>query len=371
MATSTKSEKKFLPKFSLPFSSFFSRWGEKSYLSLDIGSSSVKLLEVQGEGSAMRILHADIAPLPADAVQNNMVQDSEAVAQAIRRLVKAHRIKATDVITAIPGPAVIIKRATFPAQNPQELHETIFFEAGNFIPESLDNVNLDYQVFDRGSEADDIDVLLVAVSKDVIKSFLAPISAAGLSPIIVDVDYFAVENMFELNHTSLPEETVALINIGARYSSINIMKAGRSAFTGDIHFAGRQFTEMLAQGLELTDEQAEEVKIAGGTQELEKSKVERILASAAGQFFDEVQGTFSFFSTDPDDHISSIYLSGGSAQLPGLATAMTDHLQIPVTIVDPFRSLTISPQADDEFIRHNAAALAVSVGLASRRLGDQ
>ena len=371
MAYLEKSGRKFRPKSFSLFPSLFSRWGEKSYLSLDIGSSSVKLLEVRGDGNALRILHADIAPLPADAVQSNMVQDSESVTQAIRMLLEEHKIKATEVITAVPGPAVIIKRATFPAQDPQELHETILFEAGNFIPESLDNVNLDYQMFDHNSEADHVDVLLVAVRKDVIKSFLTPISDAGLAPIIVDVDYFALENMFELNHTPAPEETIALINIGARYSSINIMKTGRSTFTGDIPFGGRQFTESLAQELGLTDEQAEDVKITGRTEGRYKEEVERILAITSGQFFDEIQRAFSFFWTDPGDHISSIYLSGGSAQVPGLASAMSERLQIPVEIADPFRLLTISRQADTEFIRQHASTLAVSAGLATRRPGDK
>src|SRR5262245_24333480 len=371
MAASTKLGGKFRQRSSFPFPSLFSRWGEKSYLSLDIGSSSVKLLQVQGEGNAMRILHADIAPLPANAVQNNLVQDSEAVAYAIRMLLDEHKIKTTEVITAVPSPAVIIKRATFPAQEPQELHETIFFEAGNFIPESLDNVNLDYQLFDHRAEADHVDVLLVAVRKDVIKSFLTPIRETGLSPIIVDVDYFALENMFELNHTPTPEETIALVNIGARYSSINIMKAGRSAFTGDIPFGGRQFTEMLMQELGLTDERAEDVKITGNTRELERREADRVLAITSEQFFDEIQRAFSFFWTDPGEHINSIYLCGGSAQLPGLASAMSERLQVPVEMADPFRLLTISRQADNEFIRQHASALAVSVGLATRRPGDK
>jgi type IV pilus assembly protein PilM len=371
MAYLSQSGREFRPKSFSPFSFLLPRWREKSYLSLDIGSSSVKLLEVRGDGNALRILHADIAPLPANAVQSNMVQDSESVTQAIRTLVEEHKIKATEVITAVPGPAVIIKRATFPAQDPQELHETILFEAGNFIPESLDNVNLDYQVFDRESETDNVDVLLVAVRKDVIKSFLTPISGAGLAPIIVDVDYFALENMFELNHAPALEETVALINIGARYSSINIMKARRSTFTGDIPFGGRQFTEILAQELGLTDEQAEAVKITGRTEGRQKEEAERAIAVASGQFFDEIQRAFSFFWTDPGDHISSIYLSGGSAQVPGLAPAMSERLQVPVEIADPFRLLTISRQADTEFIRQNAATLAVSVGLATRRPGDK
>ena len=371
MAASTKSSGKFFQNLFSPLSSLLPQWGDKSYLSLDIGSSSVKMLEVRGEGSDMRVLNAGIAPLPANAVQSNMVQDSESITRAIRTLLEEYRVKATEVITAVPGPAVIIKRANFPAQDSQELHETILFEAGNFIPESLDNVNLDYQMFDPASDADNVDVLLVAVRKDVIKSFLTPINDAGLTPVIVDVDYFALENMFEFNHPSAPEETVALINIGARYSSINIMKGGRSAFTGDVPFGGRQFTDMLAQELGLTEDQAETVKVTGRAEGRQREEAARAIAIASGQLFDEIQRAFSFFWTDPGDHISSIYLSGGAAQIAGLASAMSERLQVPVEVPDPFRRLTISRQANGEFIRQNASTLAVSVGLATRRPGDK
>jgi hypothetical protein len=185
---------------------------EQSYLSLDIGSSSVKMLEVQDSSEALRVLNAGIAPLPANAIQGNIIQDLESVTQAIRSLLAAQKIKTSSVIASVPGPAVIIKRATFPVQNPNELEQTIFFEAGNFIPESLENVNLDYQILDTDQGANELDVLLVAVRKDVINSYVTAISNAGLSPLIVDVDYFALENMFELNYAPEPEEVAALIN---------------------------------------------------------------------------------------------------------------------------------------------------------------
>lgn len=346
--------------------------GEKNYLSLDIGSSSVKMLEVRGNGSAMRILNAGIAPLPFNAIQGNVVQDVASVTQAIRTLLDAQRIKATEVIAAVPGPAVIIKRATFPMQDPAELEETILFEAGNFIPESLDNVNLDYQTLDFDPSATDVDVLLVAVRKDVINGYVAAISDAGLVPVVVDVDYFALENMFEANYTLEPEEVVALINIGARYSSINIMKGERSAFTGDVPVGGRHFTDMLAQELGISYEQAETLKLTGPTEESAREKVQSIIATASEQLLDEIQRALSFFWTgSADEHVSTVYLSGGSAQLPGLAPALSERLQIPVEVSDPFRLLTMGRHADEHFIRQHASALAVSVGLATRRPGDK
>lgn len=329
------------------------------------------MLEVCGEGSTLQVLNAGIVPLPADAIHSNIVQDSESIIAAIHTLIEENRVKATEVITAVPGPAVIIKRANFPTQDIQELRETILSEAGNFIPESLENVNLDYQIFDRGDDSGIVDVLLVAVRKDVLESFLAPISAAGLSPIIVDVDYFALENMFELNQMPNVMNTVALIDIGARYSAINIIKDGYSVFTGDVPLGGRNFTDIVAEELGLTESQAETLKITGKGDSRQRAEVEHALAVASGQLFDEIQRSFSFFWTDPGDQIGSIYLSGGTARIPGLDLAMSKHLQVPVEVVDPFLSVTINRHANEEFIRQHAASLAVSVGLATRRPGDQ
>lgn len=345
---------------------------EKSYLSLDIGSSSVKMLEVRGGPDALKIVNAGIAQLPANAIQGNVVQDTESVARTIRQLVTSQKVRASEVIAAIPGPAVIIKRATFPIQNPGELEETILFEAGNFIPESLENVNLDYQILDSAQETNEVDVLLVAVRKDVINSYVSAISGAGLLPVVVDIDYFALENMFELNYAPEPEEIVALINIGARYSSINIMKGGRSAFTGDVPVGGRQFTETLAQTLGVSYEEAEDLKIFGDEEETKRKEAEHIISVAADQLLDEVQRALSFFWTgSAEEQIHAAYLSGGSAHLPGLMDAMSERLQIPVMFSDPFRALSIGRQADEQFLREHASALAVSVGLATRRPGDK
>ncbi|TMA58272.1 MAG: type IV pilus assembly protein PilM [Deltaproteobacteria bacterium] len=354
---------RFLSKGLSPLFSFLPR-GDKNYLSLDIGSSSIKMLEVRGSGSAMRILNAGIAPLPPNAVQGNVVQDSGSVSQAIRALLERQGVKTTEVVAAVPGPAVIIKRATFPVQDPKDLEETILFEAGNFIPESLDNVNLDYQVLDPDPAATD-DVLLVAVRKDVLNGYVTAISEGGLIPVVVDVDYFALENMFEANYTPGPEEVVALINIGARYSSINIMKGKRSMFTGDVPVGGRQCTDLLARELGLDYDKAEE----GGS---EGAAFEKIITAASEQLLDEVQRALSFFWVgSAEEQVSTVYLSGGSAQLPGLAQAMSKRLQIPVEVSNPFRQLTISRHADEQFIQQHASALAVSVGLATRRPGDK
>ena len=160
-----------------------------------------------------------------------MVYEPAAVAEVLRALVESKQMRARKVITAIPGPAVIIKRMTLPAQSGEQIENTILFEAGNFIPEDLENVNLDYQITDYLEEGKRMEVLLVAAKRDIVSSYTDTVRAAGLIPAVVDVDYFALENMYELNYDPQPDQVIALVNIGARYSSINILKGGRS----DVH----------------------------------------------------------------------------------------------------------------------------------------
>jgi type IV pilus assembly protein PilM len=353
-----------------PLTSLLS-FGDKSYLTLDIGSSSIKMLEVKGKGNSLRILNAGIVPLASHAIQGNIVQNSTIVSEAIRTLVEDYELKATNVLTVVPGPSVIIKRANFPAQDLKELRETILFEAGNFIPESLDNVNLDYQIIDSGSATDSVEVLLVAVRKDVINSYISAIEEAGLVPVVADVDYFALENMFEANYSPTPDETIALINIGAHYSLVNVMKGNRSAFTGDVPFGGRHFTETLAEGLSISEEEAEEAKINGALDGHRNQDIEKIISSASDHLLDEIQHTLSFFGTGAaEEQITSIYLSGGTAQLPGLASTMSQRLNVPVEISDPFRSIRVRGR-HEEFIRTHASSFAISTGLAARRPGDR
>lgn len=345
---------------------------DKGYLSLDIGSSSIKMVEVRGQGSRLKITNAGLIPLHADAVQNHCVQDIGQVSQAIRLLVEEHGVRTQEAVAAVPGPAVIIKPVSLPAQEPAALAETILFEAGNFIPESLDNVNLDYQVLGRDPATDTIDVLLVAVRKDIINSYLTAIREAGLIPAIMDVDYFAIENMFEANYSPDPGEVVALINIGAGYSSLTIMQGGRSSFTGDVSIGGEQFTHLLAQEFGIKRDQAEEAKISGFLEGYDKADIDRALSVTSEQLLDEIQRSLSFFWTaSTQEQIGAVYLSGGTARLPGLAATIGARLRVPVEIVNPFRSFNMGPQVDTEFLAQHAPSLAVSVGLATRRLGDK
>jgi type IV pilus assembly protein PilM len=346
--------------------------GDEPYLSVDIGSSTIKVVETQGLPGHLRMTNAATLPTPASAIQNNMVYETTAVAEIIQALRESHGMQARKVITAVPGPAVIIKRVTLPAQNAQELENTILFEAGNFIPEDLENVNLDYQITDYLDDGKRMEVLLVAAKKDIVASYTETVRAAGITPVVIDVDYFALENMFETNYEAVPDRVIALVNIGARYSSINILKGGRSTFTGDVPVGGRDISEALMRDLGVSVEDAEALKAGTANDKAPPDQAAVVIDSAAGALIEEIHHALSFFWTAAtDETIDKVYLSGGVAQMPALAQQLSERVQAPVEIANPFASVSIDRSVDTPQFRQQAPEFAVAMGLASRRPDDK
>ena len=342
--------------------------GGKTYLTLDIGTSSVKMLEIQDTDGALQVMQAGIEPLPSNTVQAGLIQDPARLAVSLQSLIEAHQIKTTDVVTALPGSVVVSKRLTLPAQEPSELHQSILFEAGNVIPESLEEMSIDYQVLDRTADTQTVDILLVAVRKDVLEGYVTAMRQAGLVPRIVDVDYFALENGFELNYQARPDETIGLIDIGAQSASIHIVEDGQSACTAEVPVGGQHLTHFLAQELGIDHGQAERLKLGAE----DRDAVQPLLARAAQQLVDEVQRGLGFAWSDAgQDQLHTIYVSGGSARLPGLVSTMATRLGIKTEIFEPFRLLDVHPSVDDVWLDRHAASFAVGVGLATRRPGDR
>jgi type IV pilus assembly protein PilM len=344
---------------------------EGRYLTLDIGSSAVKLLEVESGSAKLHVRAFGSQPIPGSAIQNNMVQEPEAVANAIRALLKETGAGSREAITAVPGPAVIIKKLQLPSQPPNELENSVLFEAGNFIPESLENVNLDYMITDVLEKERQFEILLVAVKKDIINSYTSTLTMAGLEPVVVDVDYFALENMFELNYPPSEKDVVALVNVGARYSCMNILRGGRSTFTGDVPVGGKEFNDALVRNLGVTPGEAELIK-QGTNPQYPLDQIEPVLQPVKEFLAEEIHRALSFFWTAAtDESISSIYLSGGAAQVPGLVGLLTERLEVPVHLANPLANVTLARGLDRARLDREASSYAVAIGLGVRRPGDK
>ncbi len=345
---------------------------EESYVAIDIGSSSIKFLEVRTTPERLQLLNWGSIPTPPAAIQSHMVSEPDRIGESIRTLLAAKGVQARKAITAVPGPAVMIKRVTLPAQNAQEIENTIMLEAGNFIPEDLDNVNLDYQVIEARPEAKEMEVLLAAAKKDIVSSYVETVRAAGLLPVVVDVDYFALDNVYELNYDAAAEQVVALVNIGARYSSINIVKGGRSVFTGDVPVGGRDITEALTRDLGIPAEEAERLKTGKASGAVDAEQLLGVLGPAVDALIEEIHYALSFFWTAAmDERVDRLYLSGGAAQTAELVERLAERLGAPVEVMDPFSRAALAPTLDAGGLRRRAPEFAVALGMSIRRAGDR
>ena len=351
----------------------------QSVIGLDIGSSHIKLLKLDHDARAnqWRLTSFGMAELPPEAIVDGAVMNTNVIVDGIQELVQQHRIKTKQVVASVSGNSVIIKRINLPVMTIDELEESIQWEAEQYIPFDINDVNIDVQILEgSGEDPGQMEVLLVAARKDLVNEHLSIIQQAGLKPVVMDVDSFAVANMFEMNY-GIEEGAIALINIGAANVNIHILRNGVSAFTRDIGIGGRQFTEEIQRTLNISYEEAEAMKL-GGSGEMDASavvpqEVEQVLSSVGEGLASEVQRSLDFYlSTSAGGNLNKVYLSGGAARTPGLSRAISQQTGIPVEIVDPFRAIQIDERAfNPAYLNDIAPQAAVVVGLASRRPGDQ
>ena len=315
-------------------------------------------------------------PIPPDSIVDGAIIDSPAVVEAIRRVFEANKaFQAKDVCASLSGNAVIVKKITLPVMTETELDESIYWEAEQYIPFDIQDVNLDYQILDPGTGPESrgsMDVLLVAAKKEKIGDYTSVIAQAGRTPVIVDVDAFALQNAFEVNYGLEPGRIVVLLNAGASAININILQGDQSVFTRDISMGGNAYTEAVQKELDLPFESAEHLKkglpVDGATFE----EAQPVLRAVTENVLLEIQKTFDFFkATASSDQIDRIVLSGGASRVDGFREMLQERFSAPVEDFDPFRVV----EWDAKKLGAEAAALAptaaVAVGLALRRVGDR
>ena len=354
---------------------FKSMGGNNGYVALDIGSSLIKMVEAAVDKSGYRVVKLGVSPLPENAIQNNMVVDIKSVADAIRQLIQENSVKAKRVISAVPGRAVIMKKVQMPKQEPAELEANIEFEAQNVIPENLENVNLDHQVLSSPDDGNTMEVLLVAVKKEIVNSYTDVIDQAGLEAAVMDVDYFALENMYEANYASdTVNGVVGLIHIGAQNTSISLLQDGVSTFTGDLSIGGAYFTDSIASQTGLAAPAAETFKLSGVAEENRALDLATLVRPTAEELAEEIRRTVSLYGAVPSDEgdgLKMLFLSGGGAKLVGLRVLLEARMGVPVRLSEPFRSFTVGKNIDREYLLESAPSFAVAAGLSIRRPGDR
>jgi type IV pilus assembly protein PilM len=348
----------------------------KSVVGLDIGSSAVKAVELKAAGKGYKVVAFAIEPVPPDSIVDGAIIDAAAVADAIKRLFENKAFKTKEVAASLSGNAVIVKKINLPVMTEAELSESIYWEAEQYIPFDIQDVNLDYQILNAGTGTDSqgtMDVLLVAAKKEKIADYTGVISQAGRTPVVVDVDAFALQNAYEVNYGLEADHVVVLLNAGASAININILTGDQSVFTRDISIGGNSYTEAVQKELNLPFESAEQLKRGQPVDGASFDDVKPVLQSMTENVLLEVQKTFDFFkATASSDRIDRIVLSGGASRVDGFAEALHERFGTPVESFDPFKKISFDASkfsVDDS--ANLAPQAAVAVGLALRKTGDR
>jgi type IV pilus assembly protein PilM len=340
----------------------------KGLVGLDLGSSSVKVVELKKKGAGYELLNLGMESLGQDTVVDGAIMDSFSVANAIEKIFSENKIKTKNVATAVSGHSVIVKKITVNVATEDEVLNAVPYEAQQYIPFDMADVNLSYQILGQPQAGPGFDVMLVAVKKDKILNHTNVVRQAGKEPILVDIDAFALQNAFEVSYEPAPERMIALLNIGASIMNINILRGGVPLFTRDVSVGGNQYTDTLQKELDLSYDDAEKLKQGKEVPNVAPDAMTPHVRSVSEILLLEVQKTFDFFrQTTTTENIQQIYVAGGTARIEGLADLLKEEFNIPVEIMNPFQTVDINPSKfDTSYINDIAPRMSVAVGLALR-----
>jgi len=350
--------------------------GAKKLVGLDIGSSSLKLAEVLSSADGYilnRFLHI---PLPKGIIVEGSLVEPRELTLKIKELFKNSGCRGRGIVTSLSGNSVIIKKVTFAQMEETELRDLIRDEAGKYLPfDNMDDVNYDFQILgDNEFNPNQMDVIIVAAKKDIVDSYLDAIVEAGLSVIIMDVDSFALETMFEANYDYDPNDIIVIINIGASITNINVMKGGMSIFTRDFILGGNSITEALQEKYNVPFEEAEKIKVDGlPGNEQDNQELRNNILDFAEPICSEIERSIDYFrSTFGGEYIKHVFLSGGTARISGLPENLSQRLGIETEIINPFLKIGYNKKVfDAKTLETIRPVVAVALGLGLRKLGDK
>ncbi|GBE06792.1 MAG TPA: type IV pilus assembly protein PilM [Nitrospirae bacterium] len=345
----------------------------KGIIGLDIGSREIKAVQLKEVKNGYELENLGMAPILPELIVDGSILDSLRVVDTIKELIAEKNFRIKDVALGVSGhSSVIIKRVALPQMTEEELQESIKFEAEQYIPFDIEDVNLDFQILGQREEGNQMDVMIVAVKKDKITEYVSVVREAGFNPAIVDVDVFALENMYEINYDINAEDNIALVNIGAGTININILKGGTSIFTRDSSVGGNLHTEALQRGFTVSFDDAERLKQGEAVEGVSLEEVASVLTSASEDIITEISRSFDYFrGATSQEEINEIVLSGGCALVKDFVPLLSERIGINVKVIEPFRNIHVPDSFDIGYIKKTGPLMAVAAGLALRRVGDR
>ena len=339
---------------------------------LDIGSRTIKAAEIieTKKGQVLKKFGmTDIAP---GLIEEGTINDPEDVAESIRQLFKSYNIKKRNVALSIGGYSVIVKKINVQTMAEEQLQESIHFEAEQYIPFDISDVNLDFQILGPNeNNPNQMNVFLVAAKKEMVNDYVNLANLAGLNPCIVDVEAFALQNIFEINYDT-EDENIALIDIGASKTSLNILKGSSSVFMRDVSLGCGQINQKIISLINCSFEEADEIKLGHQPDKISEEDMKEITSTIVSDWCTEIRRALDFFySTYPDDQIKRIVLSGGGGNIAEFRELLAAEASAAVETINPFGKFSVDASLDPLFIKEIAPQAAICMGLAIRKVDDK
>ncbi len=367
-----KSNKK-TAEFTISYKVSFMSWFKKNQsvvLGIDISTAAIKLLELSKTGIKYKVESYAVTPLPQDAVVDKNITNTEVIGDAIKAAVKQSGTRIKQACVAVSGSSVITKIITMPASlSDEELEEQILVEADQYIPYSLDEVNLDFEVQGPSENNPEmVEVLLAASRRENIDDRVEALTIAGLKPAIVDVEAFAMENAFSLLIDQFPEsienQTVAIADIGATTTTLNILYEGKTVYTREQGFGGKQLTEEIQRRYGLSYEEAGLAKKHGG---LPDNYITDVLDPFKKAMVQQIARSLQFFvSSSANRGVDIIVLAGGCASIPGMEKLVEQELNMTTYVANPFINMALAKKVKPQSLSNDSPAMMIACGLALR-----
>jgi type IV pilus assembly protein PilM len=338
----------------------------------DLSSSAIKMVELAEAAQGLyRLERYAIEPLPRDSVVDGNLNNLDAIGEALKRCHKRLGSSIKNVAMALPNAAVISKKILVAAgQSEDDLEIQVETEANQYIPFSLDEVNLDFQVLGPApNNPDDVEVLIAASRKEKIEDRIAAAEAAGLKATVMDVDLYAAQATFELMGVGAGEderdENIAMVDVGATTLAVNVLRNGQSIYLREQPFGGNELTQDIQNKFGLSVEEAESAKREGGLPDEFDTELLQPFVDKMG--LEIARALHFFYSATPYNQVSQIVLSGGCAAIPNVDVAIAKRTQVPSSIANPFAAMEVSPRITARMLARDAPSLLVACGLALRR----
>ena len=345
-------------------------FNKKKILALDVGSATIKVAEVDYSRSRSTLVAFGVAPTPANSFAGGEILNPQSIAETIRALVNQIKTKRTHAATALSGTSVMVKRITIPRIDAKLIPEQIRWEAEQYIPYDINEVNLEYEVLKSNTSVESMDILLVAAIQGHVFKYAEAISLAGLNCAVLDVSGFALANCFKTNYGDLTGQSIALLNIGATSTSMVVLDNKEVVFARDIPVGGSNYTADLQKGLNVSQEEAEAIKLSIGKDKTAPAEAQDILSATTEVVSDEIKASFDFYLNSASSHsITRCFVTGGASRTVGLLERLSKI--VPCEKMDPFFGVKINPKAfSPSYIEQIRDLAAVAVGLGMRYVED-